>query len=358
MFHIKTLVKHLITFISILPVQSNSFVDVDSIIRPANLNSAKSVTSNNLCSKQLNQLDCLDKFKQQKQHDGARFETNVIKQRRSRGRNGKLEDEDAIIVAIKDDKIRTSNPATARALASGKQVANLDQSDQRAAPSTSSDKLERRLGPILVPLVLALLNAILQLLRLVLQLLRQLLRFIFLPLNVLLQVVRLLLRLLDPLFYIQLILFAFNIASNIARAILRLIFIRRRRRKVDKEEDCETRVITLELLNREDNHRYVCPQPKRKMTNKKGQKEGYKSRPNEYLDRRESSENHIRVFDRRTIHEQLLFSELKYIARYLSELDILPSPVASDISNQFTWLHRWSSPFQESVASRSLLETQ
>lgn len=357
MFRLKRLVKLLIIIlISILPVQSNSFVDVDSIIGPPNLDSAN-LTSNNLFCEQLKQLDCLDKFKQ-RQHDGAKIETNVIKQRRRRGRDGKAEDEDAT-TTIKDDKILSNGPTTSRALTFGKQVANSDQSEQRNALSTSGDKLERRIGPILLPLalVLALLRVILQLLRAILQLLRILLlplEILLPPLFVLLQVVRLLLRLLDPLFYLQLILLALNIASNIARAILRIIFIsRRRRRRKVKEEERETRVITLQEEEEKSHHhhyQFICLPSKRRK-----KKTGRKSKQNGHLDRREFYKDDAKLFSHQTIYKQLLLSELEQFARYHSKSDIPPSNLPSQLGA--AQLHSWSSLFHAPVLSRSLLDT-
>lgn len=86
------------------------------------------------------------------------------------------------------------------------------------------------------------------LLRILLLPLRILLAPVIVLLRALIELVRLLLRLLNPIFLIFLFLGAVNMAANIARIImliLRIIFESLRRRRKDKDEERDVRVITI-----------------------------------------------------------------------------------------------------------------
>lgn len=106
----------------------------------------------------------------------------------------------------------------------------------------TTDKIERRINPLLLPLRL-----LLALLRLLLLPIRLLLAPLIVLLRALLQILRLLLRLLNPLFYLYLFFLLFVAGPfNIARLILmilRIIFLRKRRKR--KEDREITQVITI-----------------------------------------------------------------------------------------------------------------
>lgn len=314
MFRLKRLPKLLIVLYSILPLQSGCFEDSDSIIRPARSNLAN-LASKELLYQQVEGLDCTDETKQE-QHDSDKFETNVIKRPHTQPSSSSAGEarELAATTSTKDDKI-----PTLRALVLGKQAEN---PRQRSVISTGGDKLERRVGPILVllPLLLNLLRAILQLLRI--------LEIILPPLFVILQVVRLLLRLLDPLFYLQLLLLVLNIASNIARAILRIILRRiRREEKEEKEEERETRVITLL-----DEERPLPTHPK-----KAKKKHKHKPEHDKRLGRRMPMETGIE-FLHPTTYNQLL-GDLELIAGHLSRSLTPPAAAELHLQNPMYHLH-------------------
>lgn len=118
---------------------------------------------------------------------------------------------------------------------------------------------------------------LLALLRILLLPLRILLAPVIILLRALIELLRLILRLLNPIFLAFAFLGALNMAANIARIILmilRIIFQALRRRKEDKDEERDVKVITIveEHTSLQQDRHYHMKKPKHK-------KKGHHSRP-------------------------------------------------------------------------------
>lgn len=287
----------------ILPlVQSDGLFEVDRIIRPTKLNLTKT-NSNYLFCKQIQQADCLNGTSE---NSGDKIENDVIKRNR-------IEQNEAPLTTTSTLVINNALPLRWLLMKARKHQPEAEQWPFKSImPSTSGHKLERRIGPLLLPL------------RLLLALLRILLlplRILLAPLILLLQVVRLLLRLLDPLFYLELLLLALSVAANIARGILRLIFLLRRRRKQEKKDDRETKVIT--LFEEQDEPHHLKPVPIVLPPKKTKKKVGHKAKQPEEIHPRRSFEGNEKLFYQNN-RNLMLLAELHNIANHLSHLNIMP----------------------------------